>query len=259
MKDKATYVYCLVSAARRPSVAGRPRGLPRAGALRLVDVDRGLWLVVADAPLDRYGSDAINGRLSDLDWVSRVAVDHEAVIESFIDAKAVLPMKLFTLFSSDERAVDHIREERRRIDTVLKRVARRVEWGVRVVLDPKQAIGARRAAKGLPVSTVSTGASYLTQKKARRDAASELAKRARAAVAELYDRLAERAAIARRRPAAELPVQSGPLLLDAAFLVPQAKSSQFRALAERQGRTLARNGYRVTVSGPWPPYSFIQE
>jgi hypothetical protein len=252
----ATYVYCLVAADRRPTLKGVPRGIAGTGALRLVDVDRGLWLVVADAPLDRYGSKAIDAKLSDLDWVSRLAVDHEAVVESFIGLKAVLPMKLFTLFSSDTRAVEHIADERRRIDTVLKRVARRVEWGVRVVLDRNKALANRRAAKAAPVSS---GLSYLTHKKGERDAAAELATRARTVVVELYDRLSESAALSRRRPPSELPVQGGPLLLDAAFLVPQAKSARFRALAERQADALTRRGYRVTVSGPWPPYSFIQE
>ncbi|HEY2907641.1 MAG TPA: GvpL/GvpF family gas vesicle protein [Vicinamibacterales bacterium] len=256
MIENATYVYCLVAADRRPVLRRVPRGLPGTGATRLVDVDRGLWLVVADAPLDRYGADAINAKLSDLDWVSRLAVDHEAVVEQFINAKAVLPMKLFTLFSSDQRARDHIVDERRRIDAVLKRVAKRVEWGVRVVLDRSKALATRRAAK--PAS-VSTGVSYLAHKKGKRDAASELATRARTVVTELYDDLAKSAALARHRPASEVPVQGGPLLLDAAFLVPQSKSSRFRTLAERRARALSPSGYRVTVSGPWPPYSFIQE
>jgi hypothetical protein len=282
MTDTATYVYCLVGADRRPALKGVPRGLSGTGAIRLLELGRHLWLVVSDAPLDRYGSDAINAKLPDLDWVSRHAVDHESVIESFINARAVLPMKLFTLFSSDARAVEHMKTDRRRIDAALKRVAKRVEWGVRVVLDPRTADkfdgresafnrGARGARGGKHDRSVSsagsavnrqpprTGASYLAQKKAQRDAASELAKRARAIASDLYDQLSSSAALARRRPATELPVGGGPMLLDAAFLVPHEKSTRFRALAERQARALAPRGYRVTVSGPWPPYSFIQE
>jgi Gas vesicle synthesis protein GvpL/GvpF len=254
MSEKATYVYCLVSANRRPTLAGAPRGLAGTGPVRLIDVDRGLWLVVADAPLKRYGADAINPRLSDLDWVSRLAVDHETVIEWFIKSNAVLPMKLFTLFSNDARAVEHIAAERRRIDALLKRVAKRVEWGVRIVLGRQKA--SEREAKP---RRVSDGMSYLAHKKAQRDAASELAKRARVVVTDVYDQLSEQAALARRRPASELPVQGGPLLLDAAFLVPQSKSAQFRTFATRHARALMRSGYVVTVSGPWPPYSFIQE
>jgi hypothetical protein len=52
--------------------------------VRILDVDHRLYAAVADAPLDKYGAAAINKGLTDLDWVSRAAVAHEAVVESFI-------------------------------------------------------------------------------------------------------------------------------------------------------------------------------
>src|SRR5690349_7421415 len=107
-----TYVYCLVAGARRPAVPRAARGPKGLGPIRLLDVDRGLWLVAADAPLDRFGEDAINNGLGDLDWVSRAAVAHESVIEAFIGSTAVVPMKLFTIFTSDGRALEHLAAER---------------------------------------------------------------------------------------------------------------------------------------------------
>ena len=78
-------------------------------------------------------------------------------------------------------------------------------------------------------------------------------------VAGLYDRLAKQSGFAKRRTASELPVQGGPLVLDAAFLVPTTRTRRFRSLATREARALARRGYRLTLSGPWPPYNFIQD
>ena len=123
MADTVTYVYSVVAAARRPRIGARVRGLPFAGPTRLLDLDRGIWLVVADVPIARYSEGAIRKGLSNLEWVSRTAVAHEAVVESFINATAVLPMKLFTMFAGDERALEHLRGDRARIDTLLKRVA----------------------------------------------------------------------------------------------------------------------------------------
>jgi Gas vesicle synthesis protein GvpL/GvpF len=255
MAAKGTYVYCVIAAERRPRLTRVPRGLPGAGPVRLLDVDDGLYVVVADAPLDRYGEAAINRGLADLDWVSRAAVAHEAVVEAFISETAVLPMKLFTIFTSDDRAVDHVRAERRRIAAAVKRVANHQEWGVRVVLDR----GRAAAPKKKTVPPARSGVAYLTRKKAQRDAVRELAASAREIVASLYDRLAARSRLAKRRLASELPVQGGPLLLDAAFLVPRARAASFQALASRESRALARHGYGLTFSGPWPPYSFVQD
>jgi hypothetical protein len=251
-----TYVYCLVAASRRPTAARIPRGLPGMGRVRLLDVGRHRVLAVADAPLERYGEDAINRGLSDLDWVARAAIAHEAVVESFIGALAVVPMKLFTIFTSDERALEHMRRQAPRVDAVLRRVANHHEWGVRVVLDRRQI--AARAAKRDRAATVS-GKGFLVRKKSQRDAAAELARHARDTVADVYDRLAAQAGLAKRRSASELPAQGGPLLLDAAFLIPVKRTARFRRLAEREARTMAPHGYRLTVSGPWPPYSFIED
>ena len=265
-----TYVFCLVAAARRPSLEGAPRGPAGMGRVRLIDVDRRLWLAVAGAPLDRYGADAINRGLSHLDWVSRAAIAHEAVVESFVGAQAVAPMKLFTIFTSDARAVENITRDRVRVDAALKRVANHLEWGVRVALDPAQtpaaksrraraAPGARSARGAMEALETTSGAAFLTRKKAQRDANAELAGRAREVVSELYDRLAAHARVAKRRAPGERPAQGGPLLLDAAFLVARTRSARFEKAATGAARDLERHGYRVTVSGPWPPYSFIEE
>jgi hypothetical protein len=250
-------VFCVIAAARRPRLTRVPRGLTGMGPVRLLDVEDGLFAAVADAPLDRYGEAAINSGLSDLDWVSRAAVAHEAVVESFISETAVLPMKLFTIFTSDDRAVEHVRAERRRIATVVKRVANHQEWGVRIVLDRDRVVAAVPKKKA-PAGRRS-GVAYLTRKKAQRDAVVELAAHARDTVAALYDRLAARSRLAKRRLASELPVQGGPLLLDAAFLVPRARAASFQALASRERRAIERHGYGLTFSGPWPPYSFVQD
>ena len=250
-----TYVYGVIAADRRPRLTRVPAGLPGAGPVRLIDLDKGLFIAVADLPLDKYNESAISSGLANLDWVSRVALAHEAVVESFVASRAVLPMKLFTIFKTDERAFEHMRAQRARIATLVKRVANQQEWGVRVVLDRTLAA----AAPTKKPAAARTGVSYLAQKKVQRDASKELASRARETVASLFDRLAARSGDAKRRSASELPAQGGPLLLDAAFLVPRARAAVFKTLVTHESKALAPQGYGVTVSGPWPPYTFVQD
>src|SRR5262245_9714085 len=256
-KRSATYVYCVVAAPRAPKLTRVPAGLPGAGPARLLDLGRGLYLGVADVPRARYGEAAIERGLGDLEWVSRAAVAHEAVVESLIDAPAVLPMKLLTIFNSDDRASEHMRADRARLDTLVQRVANHHEWGIRVVLDRARA--ARAAAATTKAKGGVSGLAYLSWKKAERDASVDLADRARETMAALYDRLSAKSRAARRRSVSELPVRGGPLLLDAAFLVPRSRSKSFRALAAREARALLKRGYGVSLTGPWPPYTFVQE
>jgi hypothetical protein len=91
------------------------------GRLRALELRRGLHAIVADVPLSRCSESAINRELTDLERVSHAALAHEDVIEHFLDATAVLPMKLYTIFDSDERARAHLHAERPRIDAAVKR------------------------------------------------------------------------------------------------------------------------------------------
>jgi hypothetical protein len=240
------------------------RGLPGTGHVRFLPIGSpapeskgksGLkkWLAVADAPLVDYGEGVINRKLNDLDWVSRRALAHEAVVESMMGAEAVLPMKLFTIFTSDARAIGHVEHDAKRIDAILERVAGRQEWGVRVVLASGPARLARTAER-----RVASGSGYLAAKKAAREERTGRAARGKRVVTTLYEQLARVGDAAMRRSAVEELTDGGPLLLDAAFLVPHQRLSRFKTTLKREAQRLQEQGYDLTVSGPWPPYSFVE-
>jgi hypothetical protein len=251
----ATYLYCLVRAPKAPSLSQAPTGLPGAGKPRALDAGGGLWLVAADAPLDRYGAKPIEKGLQDIAWVSSCAMPHEAVVEHLSKAGTVLPMKLFTLFHSDARALQHVVRQRRRIDKLVERIEGREEWGLRVSLDELAALGRARweARAGAPGST---GAAFLLRKKKEQDAARELLQKARGRADALFEELSETADESRRRPPP--PGEIGKrVLLDAAFLLRHAKARSFQTRVREQAKKLGKLGYQLTLTGPWPPYSFV--
>jgi hypothetical protein len=257
--SEATYLYCLVRADREPALKGAPRGLPGCAPPRTLDVGGGIWLVAATAPLPQYSGEEIQNRLSDLSWVSDRAVAHEAVIEHFAGSPAVLPMKLFTLFATDERALAHVRDSRERIDRALDRVAGCVEWGVRIRLDDARAREvlaeeARKGADGQP-----SGTAFLLRKKLEQEASRDLAGRLRAEMDKTFAELAAGARDTVRREPAAPPEAGGRLLLDAAFLVPAERGAELEAAVERCAARLASRGCDVTLTGPWPPYNFVEE
>ncbi|MGE0448324.1 MAG: GvpL/GvpF family gas vesicle protein [Vicinamibacterales bacterium] len=262
--SRATYVYCAVASSIRPAPSGL-RGLPRTGEVRLLDVDRGLWLVVADAPLATYGEAHLAARLGDLRWVSRAAVAHDRVVEAFRGADAVLPMKLLTLFASDERALQYAAEMRETLDRLVTRVKRHDEWGLRLTLGSPHrptARGPRAAAStASTVARAQSGAQYLARKKAARDEGAERTARGRTLAEELCASLARHASAVRRRGDDGIGAdgRGRSLLLDAAMLVPRAQAARFSAAAARRARALAPDGFDLVLTGPWPPYSFMKD
>ncbi|MBX3201221.1 MAG: GvpL/GvpF family gas vesicle protein, partial [Labilithrix sp.] len=130
---RATYVYCIVKSSSAPKLGRAPRGLEGAGVARLLDAGDGYRLVVATAPLALYDAAAIDARLRDIDWVGGRAAEHEAIVEHAAGLGTVVPMKLFTLFSTDERALEHVQKMKRSLARVVERIAGCEEWGLRIL------------------------------------------------------------------------------------------------------------------------------
>ncbi|HYU33036.1 MAG TPA: GvpL/GvpF family gas vesicle protein [Thermoanaerobaculia bacterium] len=254
-RANATYVYCLVRSAAPPSLDGVPEGLPGAAAPRLLPLDGALWLVVADAPLPEYSAAEIESRLSDLSWVSDRALAHEQVVEAVAAAGPVLPMKLFTLFRSDGRALAHLLGQRQEIDAILDRIAGQAEWGVRILF--REDAARRKAVEAVgDGGRASSGTSFLLRKKAEKESVRDLAASLRTEVDRAYEELSRRASEARCR-APESGEAGARLLLDAAFLVPAGDGEAFEAEVQRLAKRLGASSCEVTLTGPWPPYNFL--
>jgi hypothetical protein len=253
----ATWLYCLAKSDAPPSLRKGPRGVPHASQPRAIDAGDGFWLVASDAPLEKYGEGPIEKGLQDLQWVSSVAVPHEAVIEHVAKTATVIPMKLFTLFHSDARALEHVKKQRRQLERLAVRLEGREEWGVRMTLDEGAALRkahreAQAGSKGSP------GAAFLLRKKKELDAANEVLLHARERADELFETLRKKGDDGKRRPPP--PGEIGRrVLLDAAFLVKRGKQKPFANAVKQQAKQLHKFGYDLVLTGPWPPYNFIGE
>ena len=253
LSDSAVYVYCVLRSARRPRIVGAPRGVPEGSAPGLHEVARGTWLVGSVVPLGVYGPSHLEPRLRDLDWIAQVALAHEAVNESFARASGatVVPMKLFTLFSSHEKAIEDVRARQTAIDRAMRHVSGCEEWGIRVTRRPPTEPDRDR-------SRATTGAEFLRARKAARDTAANARTAAIGAADTAFERLKRLSKDATRRRRASEP-GTNPPVLEAAFLVRTKARAKFRTEARRQAPILAKAGADLTLTGPWPAYNFVGE
>lgn len=250
---KGTYVYGLVETPRAPSLAAAPPGLAGAGPARALPVGPGRWVVVADVPLERYGEEPLARGLRDLDWVGACAVAHEAMVEYLARRGSVVPMKLFTIFRSDPRAIGHVARVSRTLDRAFRRIEGAAEWSVRAFR--------ATTASGSPAGKGSeapprSGADFLRRKKQARDQARAAAATA-AAAAEAAHRALKKIA---RHSVLKPPVDGeagARLIVDAAYLVPNTRRAKFRVEAKRQAVRCRAAGCTLTLTGPWPAYHFI--
>lgn len=244
-----TVLYCLVQTDAPVSLP--PGGLPGAGPARAIPLSDGLVAVVATLPAREYSADAVNRKLRDMDWVSKAALGHEQLLETVMrTSRALLPMKLLTLFSGDERLVADLAAQRALLERVAAHVAGCEEYGLRIYAIDS---GAEPPAGGRATS----GTAFLERKKQVRDVARE-----RTAVRARFAREAYEALEAACREAVVRQIEGDDLerpLLDAAFLVAASEKSAFGRAAERLATDAAAAHCSFKLTGPWPPYHFVQQ
>jgi len=252
-ESPCVWVYAVADDAA-PLFTGGPIGVG-GGAVRPLSA-AGLTAIVGSVAESEFGEAALRQNLEDLDWLERTARAHHEVIETVAKERPLVPMRLATVYSSDEAAAGMLQDRAADLRQALTRLAGRSEWGVKayVAMPDDTASGQEPETDG-PVS--GPGAAYLrrrrTQLAARRDARQEAVASAEAVHAEL-DRIS---ASARLYPpqSPEIAGHSGSMVLNAAYLVADDRAEEFGAavteLAVRHG-TL-----QLTLTGPWPAYSFV--
>ena len=245
----ATYIYCLVQSQKAPSTRGVPVSVPGAGVPRLLSIDRDIWAVVADAPLERFGGEALQQELQDVESISRHALAHAAVIEFFFRQAPVIPLKLFTLFSSDDKAREHIRGRLKTLQRMFSSLRGLEEWGVRIFAGEVEAESAR---------SLDSGRDYL-QVKQRLQSQARTPSRATVRAANSALKSLAPLAAKTRKEAFPPPGRGRPYVTGASFLVSIKRSGAWKKHAARLAKTLGGQGHRLEMSGPWPPYHFVSK
>lgn len=231
---------------RLPAMPGGSR--PRAVAL-----SDDISLVVADVPASEYSGATIDKRLADLDWVARCGAAHHAVSETLAATQVVVPFRLFTLFSSEALAVTTLGESSARIDQALDRVKGKQEWVLRIGRPDPAGLKPGPSNKKKGAAAAASGTAFLRAKAEARKAEAERATRVRAEAMKVFDALSGAADAAEQR---KIEPGTG-LLLDAAFLVTTSRAAAFKKTLTRAAASLLQDGCRVSLTGPWPAYSFV--
>lgn len=245
-----TVLYCLIQA--REPLTLPPGGLPGAEPPRALPAAGSLTAIVATLPDRDYAPDIVNDKLRDMDWVAKAAVGHEQLLEAVMrSATAILPMKLLTLFSGDDRLLKDLAKQRARLTRAAAHVAGCEEYGLRIV-----GLDAAPAGPSGDGPRPSSGTAFLERKKQVRDDARDQAARRGVFAREAFDALA-----AACRDAVSRPVQGDDVerpLIDAAFLVAKDEREAFGRTAEALATRAPEMHCVFKLTGPWPPYHFVQ-
>jgi hypothetical protein len=256
------YVYGVVRAAFDATRA--PGGLDDVSVE--LCADRDLAALVSRLDGEQYAPEAVERATEDVEWLAPRAVSHDRVLTWASDHGSVVPLPIFSLFSSATAVQKMLNDRRAQLSATLERAASGREYALRVYridneLTKSAADLSPRLAELRDASAAaSPGQRYLLERKFDTERKTELrsigARVSREIVAALRPLALDTTQT--RTASRGAPETDAPLILDAAFLVAPEGLEQFqRELTDIVGQYAAR-GFRFDFTGPWPIYHFVQ-
>jgi hypothetical protein len=228
------------------------------------DVERveaaGLAALVRRVPRAEFGEEPLRRNLNDLAWLERVARGHEAVLEEALSAATIIPLRLCTLYESEDGVRQMLDRERESLREALELLAGRQEWGVKVLIDSDRLAAEASARTGEPdTEGVGGGGAYMLRRRHEREAREVADALSRAVAERVHTRFEELALDSVTRPSQnrELSGHEGEMVLNAAYLIDTRRVDELRELASTLETEHAALGARVALTGPWPPYNFV--
>jgi hypothetical protein len=204
-----------------------------------------------------FCGEAAEARLQDLAWLGPRACRHAAVIEEVMRQTPVLPARFATLFTSLDSLQQAVYEHREAITGFFDRLGDKQEWAVKGLLDRAGALR-RLGASAAPAPDTSPGSRYFQEKRIQaqleRDfnlRLKEFCRRAAAALGTQANGFRERPALG--------AVAEAEVVLNWAFLVLPSALEDFRVRLDRFNGEEAFPGLLLTLTGPWPAYSFAPD
>ena len=238
------YVYGIVGGS--PDL-GDLRGVDGASAVFTV-AGPGLQAVVSEVPLTEFGEEALRQRLEELPWLEEKVRAHEDVLERAARDSAILPFRFGTIYRSLDSVRELLQARHDALSAALTELEGKREWGVKGILDRKRLRAALDDGERAEPNDKLDGKAFFDRKRAERDLEEQARARAGRLAADAHLRLAA---------VADQAARDGQSLLKASYLVDLRREDAFRAALDEVAAASARYGFRLELSGPWPPYSFV--
>jgi hypothetical protein len=219
----------------------------------------GLTAIVGDVDQPDFGEAALRRNLEDLNWLEQTARAHHAVIEAAARRGPVIPMRLATVYNSDAGVAGTLHERAGDFRQALSRVSACSEWGVKGYTAQPAGPPSGSRTGGHDGSAGGPGAAYLRRRRAQLAAHNDARQESMAGARVVYAELGRLSVSARLYPpqSPELTGQPASMVLNAAYLVADERADEFAAAVA--DLAAAHQSVQLTLTGPWPAYSFAGE
>jgi hypothetical protein len=213
--------------------------------------------VVSRVPLEEFGEVRLREHLGDMAWVEATARAHEGVLEETRAQATVIPMRMCTVYRSEDGVREMLRREAITLRQALDHLDGRTEMGVKLFADP----GHAQPEAAPEVEGSGAGSAYMERRRRERDRAELAAQRLEEAAAQIHERLLACAVDGRLTPPQrpEVSGHRGEMILNGVYLVADDALESFRREVAGLGAEFGPAGLELELTGPWPAYNFVPD
>jgi hypothetical protein len=236
--NMAWYAYCIAERQSFPELARHRRPMPLTGITGLFGNQTFLFPA---GDLAVIVSEHLQDDQSRFD--QQAAKDHARVIADCFKLSTVLPFRFATTFADDDGLRRSVRSNQRHFMANVERLRGKAEMHLKVLVDD--------TCPGNSARDMTVGQQYLTSLRESAGRQRERQSKARALSVQMHRMflpLAEEITCKR--------MDSGKLLLDIAHLIDNRTVERYQN--KYSSATQELKECRMQLSGPWPPYHFVQ-
>ena len=256
------YIYCIISEDGPQKF--NVRGIDNKSKVFVLEY-KDLGAVVSTINLSDFGESELKKKLDDLKWTKRTVLNHQRVINKVMDGRTVIPMRFGIVYKKKEQIETVLKKNYRKFRSILESLANKKEWGVKVFCDQSRLISKIQANDSAikklreQLKTSPEGNKFFLQKKI--DAIIEL--RTEEETNKYSKTFLERLSkdsdeyVLNDTSPKELTGRNDEMIINTAYLVDDKNFLKFEKELIDLKDKYPKNGFLFELSGPWPPYNFV--
>jgi hypothetical protein len=239
----ALYLYAISQAPKKAAEVIAAEGIDGEAPVEALPCE-GYLCWISRVPKSEF-ADTLPDRMQDLEWLATAGLRHQRAVSEISARLTALPARFGTVFLSEASLAQHIKERNIALQQSFERVADADEWGIKVFATAKP--------KARVATKAASGADYLKRK-------AELLQPRTGNLDEMvtsFITALTRLAVA-ASPGGKASAGQPGLVWHGSFLIRRADRKKLEAALKKYAGSW-KDERRIDCSGPWPPYSFVEE
>jgi hypothetical protein len=220
------------------------------------EVREGRWTAVAsEVPAAEFSQEEVDRHSTDLEWLGRLGVRHQRVNEHLSQSAEIIPLRAFTLFSSEEALRRWLRDHGAELERIYARTRGSLEWTLRFEVRGTDWMDetAQLAEIRSEIESAPSGKAFLLQKKLERETERVRDEAEDRFIARIERSISEHFGVPAVIESRAIRGGADPQI---SVLMPRGRREEFEEWVLGLAEDLRSKNVGVLLTGPWPPYSF---